>query len=442
MNARSAGVASTWADHESLTSCSESDNSENEITPRASGNHSSIDLSEFDPQPLATQTLAQRLFKFGTRAKVKDVTRPKSSRDDTEPQTIKKRKGLRKSMSVWNLHSDKKKAASQVDLSSTSPHKVAVPHAQANELDLLNERKRRAEEAYAKQFGTKKRKSDAGIADSQDQSPEKSSVTTRTHTADAANSSTVKRRLSWSSTSTATADAETVPGVTNIDLHKRPSRRELEKQNQELRDLLRQQQEKARSAAKNSRSASAGPRNVSKSPENARRADASPSSKNITRKPSGERLQSSSSSVPVVASSDRAALRPLNNTRNIPQKKTSHEDLKTINEDVPERGRSLTTEKSTKASAKHSRRASTARGVEVPRSVSVIFEQDEEFEIETGNATTAQDSAKENLHPLKNIPKLMPTPAGSPNRITVHEDRCDAVQDVQREKWEWPDDVF
>jgi hypothetical protein len=72
----------------------------------------------------------------------------------------------------------------------------------------------------------------------------------------------------------------------------------------------------------------------------------------------------------------------------------------------------------------------------------MILEQDEGSEGE-------KKPVREDLHPMmKDIPKLNPTPVVSPKRVAtakevkVHEDAAVRAKAVERENWEWPDDVF
>ncbi|KAJ9602245.1 hypothetical protein H2200_013365 [Cladophialophora chaetospira] len=432
MNDRSAGVSSTWNDHGSLASISGTDESDNETTPRASPQRSSFDIDEFNPQTGAAPTFTQRLFKFGTKNKSRDVAKRVTNKSEQEPQTVRKKKGLRKSMSMWTLHGDKKKTASQVDLGSSSPQKKAGESAEANDIEVLNDRKRRAEEAYAQQFGTKRRKSNVGVATSDDHAPDKPLAAARRGSLTKATPSSGRRRQSSSSST----NFETCDGVSDIDLQKRPSRRELEKENQQLRAMLRQQEE-ARSRTRHSQPRSPSSRSLSEAPN-----DATP-----PRKPSSKRsreavAKESPTAPPVPAlSPERTALKPLSNTRNAVQRKSSHEDLKTITEDVNDRGRS-TNQKPRKELAKHSRRASLARGGDLPRAVSMILEQDEESEAEK------KTGSRENVNPLKDIPKLNPTPMSSPTRhgksaeIKIHEDATVKSSGIKKEMWEWPEDVF
>jgi hypothetical protein len=442
MNDRSAGVSSTWQEHSSIASISDIDASDDDTTPRASPLCSSVDLSEFNPQPIAAPTLAQRLFKFGTKAKSKEPPKPDSSKVEPEPHTVKKRKGLRKSMSTWTLHSDKKKAASSVDLNNFSPQKTPAAIAQARECDLLNARKRRAEEAYAQQFGMKRRKSNVGLAVG-DQPSNQTSAATQVESCAKPALSTRRRRLSWSSSTTATTDVDMFDGLSDVDHQKRPSRRELEKENQQLRAMLRQQQEVVLPRSKTPQPTSASSRAASTTPAATLSTNKTRPRQSSAQKQSRENLRQEQPSVPPVpppSPPERSALRPLSNSRNVTRQISSYEDLKTIPESATDRGRSPH-EQLTKATAKHSRRASLVRGV-VPRSVSIILEQDEESDAE-------KKLAKENHHPLKNIPKLSPTPLGTKSFAVQEDGKANGggesvarVRNVERENWEWPDDVF
>ncbi|EXJ60622.1 hypothetical protein A1O7_04775 [Cladophialophora yegresii CBS 114405] len=433
MNDRSAGISSTWNDHGSLASISGTDESDNDTTPRPSPQTSSIDVIEFNPQPVAVPTFTQRLFKLGTKPRPKDASKAEVMKTDQEVQTVRKKKGLRKSMSLWNLHGDKKKAAaSQIDLDDTSPQKSSI--------DVANDRKRRAEEAYSQQFGMKRRKSNVALATSDDESPEKPPVAPRGRTPSCSIPDKARRRLSWSSSTVASAESTTFDGVHDIDLQKRPSRRELEKENRQLRAMLKQQREGARVNAVNIEPITPSSTLLSLKSPVSYEADNAPLHESSTKKSSRENLGVSPPPVPPVPSTERAALQPLSNTRNVPRKISSQDDLKTVPEDTLERGRPLSAQPR-KATAKHSRRASLARGAELPRAVSMILEQDEGSDAE-------KKPTRENLHPMKHIPKLIPTPVGSPKRVAaakevkVHEDVAVQAKAVRRENWEWPDDVF
>ena len=444
MNDRSAGVSSAWTERGSLASISGTDESDNDSTPRPSPVRSSVDINEFNPQSVAATTFAQRLFKFGTKAKSRDASKHELGKTESEPQTVRKKKGLRKSMSMWTLHGDKKKTASQLNLNNASPQKQPPRPAQTSDIDVLNDRKRRAEEAYAQQFGMKRRKSNVGLPANSEASKQ-ASAAAQVGTPPKVAPNSGRRRLSWSSSTTFSTDFDVFDGESDVDLQKRPSRRELEKENQQLRALLRQQQEGVWSKRKTRQSTSPSSRALPKTPAGGHDAANNQPCKSSATRHSQQPLQLEQPSVPPVPalSPELRALKPLSNTRNIPRQQSSQEDLKTIFENASDRCRP-TNVQSRKATAKHSRRASLARGAEPPRVVSMILEQDEESESE-------KKSAKENRHPLKNFPKLIPTPVGSPKKCAVIENGAKATVEgstaeqrkgVKSEKWEWPDDVF
>ena len=165
MSERSVGVASTWIQHDlklSESSLREGNIEDSDATPCASrasrDSGSFFDVSEFRPQPINPSTIRGKLARLVKR----------SSEDASKPPEVERKprsRGLRKSISTWSFHNigDKVKffGASSSDLpgGQESPHKD-VPNAPWAE---LNERKRKAEEAYAQQFGMKKQKSNNGI---------------------------------------------------------------------------------------------------------------------------------------------------------------------------------------------------------------------------------------------------------------------------------------
>ena len=447
MNHRSTGISSTWAEHGSLASISDTDVSDRDSTPRASPERSSIDINEFNPQSVVAPSFAQRLFKFGIKTKAKDVPQDEPGKMEPEPQTVRKKKGLRKSMSMWNLHGDKKKAASSVNLAQVSPQKKPASSAATDTLDVLNDRKRRAEEAYAQQFGMKRRKSNIGVA-ADDHAP-KDAPATEVGITSRATSKSGRRRLSWSSSTTFTSEMEKFDAETDVDLQKRPSRRELEKENQQLRAMLRQQQEAARLKSKAIQPSSPSSRRLEKGQGTTHNMTGTPPRKSISKQSSRETLSAEQiPAVPAVPpkSLDRPAIRPLSTPKATTQRKPSQEDLLTIHEDIPNPDHSTHDTASKKASAKHSRRASIVRGVDLPRPVSMILEQDEESEVEKKNG-----GGKENRHPLRDVPKLNPTPVKGGNKaVGVGEGgkvKASVVAQgvgtgVERENWEWPEDVF
>ena len=421
MNQRSAGVSSTWNEHGSLISCSGTEASDDDSTPRASPQRSSIDINEFNPAPAAAPTFTQRLFKFGgSKVKVNEIT----SKHVEDAQPAKKKKGLRKSISMWNVKGDKKKTVPE----STSPQKNPAASSHASDLEVLNDRKRRAEEAYAQQFGTKRRKSLTGLVTiPDDQLSEQPPTTTqdRPHARTASNSG--RRRLSWSSSITAGTDFEVFDGHSEIDQQKRPSRRELEKENQQLRTMLRQQQEDARLRANTPLSSAPSSRPLPQTPGNN-----APTEHPPRRSSARNQKKATTAGIPPVPpkSADRMALGTLSNTKNAPQKKSSLGELKT---------NAKSTDAHELNSSKRNRRRSSVNVEGFPRAVSMILEEPEEEQ---------KAARKENKHPMKNIPSLNPTPVASSKKTAINETvdvetpKAREQVTMRRENWEWPDDIF
>ena len=241
MNARSVGVASSWyhdttsgsesLDDSAASSAKESD-TDSDATPRA---------TKPLPATPAPSMTKKSIFRFGGGRSSGESARTV----DEAPEKHKERKGLRKSISMWNFHAlgDKIFGVSIDDTASeTSTDTITQKRGRAqkkgetaSEVDVLNERKRKAEEAYAQQFGVKKQKSNlgqsvastpAGTPTSQpnicDKRPKTLTLFRRKR--DQHNAGDHKRA----------AEA--------IDAQKRPSRRDLEKENQRLRSMLRESQ--------------------------------------------------------------------------------------------------------------------------------------------------------------------------------------------------------
>ncbi|KPI36435.1 uncharacterized protein AB675_2978 [Cyphellophora attinorum] len=241
MNTRSVGVSSTWDEHGdrlSLDLASE----DSDATPRAArpstDSLSSSDLSDFRPQCTTPATIRQRLSKFASS--LKPVA--EAEKTDVTDHKTPKRKGLRKSISTWSMH--KLFGASGSDADSSDSAKV-------QQLDALNERKRKAEEAYEQQFGTKKQKSNGGgtVHDPHatirgpQRTLKKKRSTSQTSTITPA---TKRRRGPATSTALPADPVEISEEDRTTDHRKRPSRRELEKENHQLRALLREQQAQSR----------------------------------------------------------------------------------------------------------------------------------------------------------------------------------------------------
>ena len=240
MNDRSVGVASSW--YHDNTSGSES------LDESASSSAGDIDTDSdattratkpLPPTPAPTTT-KKSIFRFGGGRNSEDS----AHRVEEGPKVAKEHKGLRKSISVWNLHAlgEKIFGGSTNDAASeTSVDTITTKRGKAQKdrktsstpnLDILNERKRKAEEAYAQQFGFKKQKSNIG--ESVASTP--SHVPNHKTTLDDKRPKTpiiLRRKREQRTPADYKRPAET------LDSQKRPSRKDLEKENRELRSILK-----------------------------------------------------------------------------------------------------------------------------------------------------------------------------------------------------------
>lgn len=407
MSQRSAGISSTWVAQTAITSPSATE-SDNEPTPRASPQHSSMDVHEFKPAALTpATTFKNRLFKFGSKAKAIENT----AKSDAEPQPAKKKRALRKSMSIWNIGEKMKTfGASAHDLTpmDASPQSRASGPPKNNDLEVLDDRKRRAEEAYAQQFGTKRRKSNEGqVASSNEQTLGKTPVT-----ADArpqCKPPTTGRRRSQSMSTLVMTDLEVSDSYNdNVDHHKRPTRRELEKENQQLRALLRQQEDPHAV----SEPASPG-RPLPKIPESGSKADPSPR-KSVAKKPGQKPKGKDVPPVPPLP--DRVALKTLSNIGNQNANKMKPAAKTNSNPNGHDNASST--------------KVSSADG-NILRPVSVIFEEDEDG-LGLENRNPSPSPGPKRIGPLET----------DMEKRKVHEHIGLQMKGLRREQWEWPDDVF
>lgn len=408
MNTRSAGTSSTWADHGSISSFSGAE-SENECTPRASPQRPSVEMDEFMPAAVTPATFRQRLFKIGSAFKPSEKTK----QIETDPQVEKKRKGLRKSISMWNIHNiggKMKTRGASTDVLSPEGLPATFNHDDASA--LLNERKRRAEEAYARQFGSKRRKSSSGeptLTDEYKSSKIPAAMRAQPVSRRERETPTISTRVSRNSSVGVTTDPEVSDGYSDIDHHKRPSRRELEKENQQLRAMLKQKKDQRNSmGATTVRSVPSVP---SSAPLNQK-----PETEHVpnptTRKSSGskqvpERVGENIPPVPPIP--ERVALRTLSNTSN--QSSNKNNPI-SINVKPPPNDAGVL----------------SADAFGVPRPVSTIFEEDEE---------SAED--KTPTPSPRNRRRLEPS---SIEKLKVRDHITLQLKGVRREQWEWPEDVF
>ncbi|KAK5046524.1 hypothetical protein LTR84_008327 [Exophiala bonariae] len=429
MTARSAGLSSTWLESGSISTMS-GDDSDDQSTPRASPQRSTVDFDNLKPTAITPGTFKQRLARIGSAFKAAHH----SNKPEVDTQDAKKRKGLRKSMSLWNLNniSGKTKtvgAQSILDLNSVAadPQKTTADH----DLEVLNDRKRRAEVAYAQQFGTKKRKSNVGIPEpiaepQQEQPPQLRDD--RTVTRRSMRSSVSTRRLSHSSSTMGIADIS--DSQRDIDSHKRPSRRELEKENQQLRAMLRQQEDAnhktPKPAVARNRSSSTTKIAAFTEPSPTKQETKSASKKKTTK--------SKTKDIPPVPSvPDRVALQPLSNARN-QSRSTSISNNANINNnafvDLKLTASANTNNTNTGTSNNNptkrtSTNSSSGNGNgPLTRPVSMILEEDEES-IE--NRTPSGKSSLK-IDDIAKLKQLTPSPV--------------RLYPAKREQWEWPDDIF
>jgi hypothetical protein len=244
MNTRSVGVASSW--YHDTTSSSESFDDpavgsmndcdgDGDTTPRATK------LPPHTPAPAPTTT-KKSIFRFGGGRSSEE-----SVRAVEETKAAKERKGLRKSISIWNFQSLGEKifggstgdAASETSTDTITEKPGRVQKDKKTEtltdVDTLNERKRKAEKAYAQQFGLKRQKSNIGQP--------VPSTPANTH----GNKTSIDDKRPKTPTLFRRKRDQRTPGDQNrtaeaFDARKRPSRKDLEKENQQLRSMLRESQ--------------------------------------------------------------------------------------------------------------------------------------------------------------------------------------------------------
>ena len=240
---RSHAVASSWYEHDSASEdSSDSDaNLRSSRDTRESASFESTERKTLPPTPATTKK--KKLFKLKSSIKSSEDS------ESVEVQAMPKKRGLRKSLSTWNFHNlgDKMRifGGSTNDLTpkAAKPEKGKQSFVQTPAKDILDERKRKAGEAYAQQFGLKKQKSNSGIANSAHPSQvsvntKPSSLKRRTASSSSRTPSSSYRNRISSATSAYSFASDNISS--DLDNSKRPSREELEKENQQLRNMLRQ----------------------------------------------------------------------------------------------------------------------------------------------------------------------------------------------------------
>ena len=216
-------------------------------------------------------------------------------------------------------------------------------------------------------------------------------------------------------------DSEVSDSHNDIDHHKRPSLRELEKENQQLRAMLKQQQNQSQRQPSN-----AGlTRTVSTSASVHQLADSEAAQAAPPRKASGTKnnLKTVGKDVPPVPPvPDRVALRTLSNTRNQPKNNINMQKPSTTLVVQPPSDNA-----SDALDVKKRPRAPSAGAAGFLRPVSMILEEVEE--------------AMENRTPTPSPKRRMLEPSSIEKR-KVRDQVAVQMKGIRREQWEWPDDVF
>jgi len=235
MNQRSVALASSWHENAVNSSDDASADTESDATPRPLRDlrpSNSMEREDVEPMPISTTTPKQGFSRFrGTSSKDGEKTKAALPK--------KARKGLKKSLSTWNFHHlGEKMKIFGGSTSDLTPKAANDANSRQNKLSsigenihVLNERKRKADIAYAAQFGLKKQRSNIGLSEDSSRP-----IATPGH---ASTSNTTSRRRRVSSP---LATAPSVDCQSETDLRKKPSRRDLLKENQRLRELLRESQ--------------------------------------------------------------------------------------------------------------------------------------------------------------------------------------------------------
>lgn len=293
MSEASRATASTWS-LKSMSSFSTECNSQSNASSSVRTS-SSFDINDFKPLPPTPHTIKATVKRFGNRMKGKP--NPIHSANPYQDETsTKSTMGLHKSRSSWSTFRDKETDDASLRSSATSKlggeiasirsksrrtlRSLIKPFStkQVKNDDIFDERKRKAEIAYAEQFGTHKRQkqqpatlsgrhcSNADVADFMpiysviDTSNEatikastrQSNPASSTHSRPLASATAgIENRgrssaavTSWPNSTEARTISRSSSRTSGhcLDRVKRESRSELEKQNRKLRALLRERQ--------------------------------------------------------------------------------------------------------------------------------------------------------------------------------------------------------
>jgi hypothetical protein len=207
-----------------------------------------------------------------------------------------------------------------------------------------------------------------------------------------------------------TTDPEIADSHSDIDHHKRPSRRELEKENQQLRAMLKQQKDHSQRSSTGASTVQSVPSSTSLD----RVLESEGTRDTLTRKASGKKempKKTQKDVPPVPPIPERVALRTLSNTTNQATNKNNTANL-TVKSSPVDTG------------------IASADALGPPRPVSTILEEDEDAM--ENNTPTPSPSPR-------NPKRLEPS---SIEKMKAQGQIALQLKGVRREQWEWPEDVF
>lgn len=257
MNGRSVGVASSWDEHTATnlgdkTNASKNDtDTDTDATPRASQARLEFGALIGDnekPLPPTPATTKKGLFRLGGHHR---STEGSARPAEIKVRNTKERKGLRKSLSMWDflpLGDKSKHLASETtfDVSNNyGQEKIGTARKSTTEVNsthILNERKRKAEEAYAQQFGMKKQKANVGMSAATTPAPAPITTHDTNKTTSDKHTTTPQMKLRRKRDSHHTENRSQDLSSNCSDTGKRLSKKELQKENQQLRLMLRASQ--------------------------------------------------------------------------------------------------------------------------------------------------------------------------------------------------------
>lgn len=301
MNEASKATASTWSEKQddNTRPASIASSSYLEDTPRSSMTSrasisSSLDINEFKPLPETPSTIKHTIKRFGQKLKSNKQDTKQTLNEQHDYGTVKpSKRGLRKSMSTWFTNTAENDTDESVSIPPTPENEKNTRRTHAlrtlrfrnrgrvektshdQQKSILDDRKRKAEIAYAEQFGTVRHQPQKPAATQNAfepntvrrserlQGPGIKDVTTTqqlqrqellaqqtveammTDTTNMSHSATTINRQSFPPRSSSRNSNSSIESET--DRMKRMSQAEsrLEKENQELRRMLREKQDRS-----------------------------------------------------------------------------------------------------------------------------------------------------------------------------------------------------